>query len=69
MVNLNLLRAKIVENNTTQECVANSIGMNRTTFYRKMKANGSQFTVEEVAGLAKALSLSSTDIMRIFFAQ
>lgn len=69
MVNLNLLRAKIVENNTTQESVANSIGMNRTTFYRKMKTNGSQFTVEEVAGIARVLSLSSTDIMRIFFAQ
>ena len=69
MVNLNLLRAKIVENNTTQESVANSIGVSRTTFHRKLKANGSQFTVEEVAGIARVLSLSSTDIMRIFFAQ
>ena len=68
MTNVSILRGKIVEHNTTQEAVADAIGINRTTFYRKMKENGKNFTVAEVQRIADVLSLSGDDVMRMFFA-
>lgn len=68
MTNISILRGKIAERNTTQEAVADKMGINRSTFYRKMKEGGKPFTVEEVQKLARALSLTSEEIMRIFFA-
>ena len=68
MTNVSILRGKIVECNTTQEALADAIGVNRSTFYRKMKDNGKNFTVGEVEKIANILSLSSGDVMKIFFA-
>lgn len=67
MTNVSILRGKIIEKNTTQEAVADAIGINRSTFYRKMKENGKFFTVEEVQKMIKILSLSNEDVMKIFF--
>lgn len=66
MVNVSMLRGKIVECNTTQEAVADAMGINRSTFYRKMKEKGRFFTVEQVQQMAKILSLSSDEVMKIF---
>lgn len=68
MTNVSILRGKIAERNTTQEAVANAMGINRSTFYRKMKEEGKFFTIEEVQKMAKILSLNEGDIMKIFFA-
>jgi len=68
MTNVSILRGKIVEQNTTQEAVADEMGINRSTFYRKMKEDGKLFTVEEVQKLVKILSLSNEEVMKIFFA-
>lgn len=68
MTNVSILRGKIVECNTTQEALADSIGINRSTFYRKMKDGGKNFTVGEVEKIANILSLNSEDVMKIFFA-
>ena len=67
MTNVSILRGKIAERNTTQEAVANAMGINRSTFYRKMKKEGKFFTIEEVQKMAKILSLNEGDIMKIFF--
>lgn len=67
MTNVSILKGKIVERNTTQEAVADEIGINRSTFYRKMKEGGKLFTVEEVQKLVDILSLTSDDVMKIFF--
>lgn len=67
MTNIAILRGKIVERCTTQEAVADAIGINRSTFYRKMRENGKNFTVEEVQKMAKILSLTGDDVMKIFF--
>ncbi|MDR1755217.1 MAG: XRE family transcriptional regulator [Eubacterium sp.] len=67
MANIYKLKAKIVENNTTQEAISGIMGINRTTFCRKMKNNGEHFTVEDVQKLIKILSLSNKDVMTIFF--
>lgn len=68
MTNVSILRGKIVECNTTQEALADAIGVNSSTFYRKMKNNGKNFTVGEVEKIANFLSLNSEDVMKIFFA-
>ena len=68
MTNISMLKGRIVEHNTTQESVADEIGMNRSTFYRKMKEGGKLFTVEQVHKLVKILSLTNEDVMKIFFA-
>lgn len=67
MVNVSMLRGKIVECNTTQEAVADAIGINKSTFYRKMKQNGKKFTVAEVQKIADILSLTSDEVLKIFF--
>ena len=67
MTNVSVLKGKIAENNMTQEGVADEMGINRSTFYRKMKENGKSFTVEEVHKLIEILSLSNTEVMKIFF--
>ena len=69
MTNVSILKGKIVEKNVTQEAVADDIGMDRSTFYRKMKNEGKQFTVEEIQKLRKILELSNDDIIKIFFTQ
>ena len=40
IVNIARLKGKIVEHGNTQEAVASAIGMDRSTFYRKLKDGG-----------------------------
>ena len=62
-----MLRGKIVEAGTTIEALAAVIGMNRSTFHRKMKAEGNTFTVEEMNNMVRALNLNKEDATAIFF--
>jgi len=66
-VNINKLRGKIVENGYTVTSLAPKIGMDRATFYRKMKDQS--FTVREAVVISKVLDLNSDEIMAIFFTQ
>ena len=66
-VNINKLRGIIVERNTTHEAVADHIGINRSTFYRKLKTGGNTFTVEEVQKMVEAIPLSTEEAIAIFF--
>lgn len=65
MINVAKLKGAIVENGTTQEEVAKEIGMNRSTFYRKMKNEG--FTIGEAKEIARAVPLSDELAIEIFF--
>lgn len=58
------LAGSIVEHGTTQEQVAKQIGIDRSTFYRKMQ-NG-RFFVDEARAIKKALNLSDEEASRIF---
>ena len=40
IVNVSKLKGKIVERNTTQEELATTIGIDKRTFYHKIKQNG-----------------------------
>ena len=67
MVNVQKLKGLIVEKGTTQQAVADSIGIDRSTFYRKMK-NGGNFSLEEAGLIAETVPLTENEAMEIFFA-
>ena len=69
VVNVQKLKGKIVEKSNTQECVADAMGMNRSTFYRKMKNNAETCDVSEVYAIADILKLSPSRAGEIFFSE
>lgn len=64
--NMQKLRGRIVEAGTTQEAVADSIGIDRSTFYRKVKSDGVAFTIGEVHKIVEVISLTPQEAMEIF---
>ena len=68
MVKVDRLRGIIVEKGTTQESIADIIGLNRSTFYRKMKKQG-DFSLKEAKAIKSALGLSNQEAIDIFFAE
>lgn len=66
MVNTNKLKGIIVERGTTQQNVAESIGIDRSTFYRKMK-HGGDFTIGEAQKIADSIPLTNEEAIEIFF--
>lgn len=68
MVNVSKLKGKIVERNTTQEELATKIGIDKSTFYRKMKQDGS-FSIKEVNLIVATLNLSKDEAKAIFFGE
>ena len=69
VVNTQKLKGKIVEKNTTQENVAKLCNMDRTTFYRKMKKGGDDFTIGEIHSMVSGIPLTREEAMEIFFKQ
>lgn len=69
MVNVNKLRGKIVEKGTTIEAVADGIGIDASTFYRKLQSNGDKFTIKEADDITRFLSLGASEATAIFFSQ
>ena len=66
MIDVAKLRGLIVERGTTQQAVADSIGINRSTFYIKMK-NGGDFTVAEAKKIKEEVPLTDYEAVEIFF--
>lgn len=64
MINVNLIKAKIVENGMTQEQVAKQIGMCAKTFSLKMSSG--KFGLDEAEKMIKILKID--DPNRYFFA-
>ena len=56
VVNVNKLRAKMVENGINAESMSKKIGIDRSTFYRKLSADGQTFTIGEADVISKELS-------------
>lgn len=71
MVNVNKLKAKIVENGTSIEDLAKKMGKTTSTLYRKINnGNGTNFTIGEIDSFIKLLNINSpNEITSIFFAQ
>ncbi|WP_066025427.1 phage repressor protein [Enterococcus mundtii] len=66
MINTNKLKGLIVERGTTQQAVADSIGVDRSTFYRKMKKGGA-FSIEEAQKMKVEIPLTDQEAIDIFF--
>lgn len=64
--NMQKLRGKIVEVGITQEAVADLIGVDRSTFYRKVKSEGTSFTIGEVHKIVSAIRLTQQEAVEIF---
>ncbi len=62
-MDINLLKKYITESPFSQDAIAEEIGMNNRTWYRRMKANN--FTVNEFLDIAKVLKLSIDQINQI----
>lgn len=69
MVNINKLRGKMVENEMSVERLANEIGIDKATVYRKISNNGESFSISEADKIVKALGLDATEAQAIFFSQ
>ena len=69
MVNINKLKGKIVECGMNIEKLADMIGIDKSTLYRKIGLNGESFTIKEADLIAKALKLTYQEVNDIFFSQ
>lgn len=65
---VNKLRGKMAEKRMSNEELAVKIGMDPSTFYRKIKADGLAFTVGQMHKIAKELSLTAEEASAIFLA-
>jgi putative cro-like protein len=68
MVNGNKLKGKIVECGLSVSQLAEIIGVDKATLYRKINSDGSNISVNEAVKIARALNLSLKDVNAIFFA-
>lgn len=66
MLQSNKLKGKIYEKGLTIAIVSKQIGMNVTTFYRKLAKN--TFSLVEVANITNVLQLTQDEAVEIFFA-
>lgn len=69
MVNINKLKGRIIESGMNVEKVAELIGMDKSTLYRKINSNGESFTIKEADLIANALNLTYHEVNAIFFSQ
>ena len=67
VVDTQKLKGKIIEKGKTQEAVADRMGIDRTTFYRKMKKGGAGFTVGEIHKMVEVVPLTKEEAVSIFF--
>lgn len=66
-MNTNKLRGKIVENGLNVGRLANILGIDRSTLYRKINSDGDTLTVSEANHICEVLDLTPDEAMSIFF--
>lgn len=69
MVNIDKLRGKIVEKRLNISMLADKIGIDKATLYRKLNENGKTFTIKEVDIIVQELDIFPEEAMSIFFSQ
>ena len=62
-MNIELLKRYISNSTLSMVAIAEEIGMNERTFFRRMKANN--FTVNEFLAIAKLLRLTNDQMLKI----
>ena len=66
-MNINKLKGKIVEKGMNIEKVADMIGVDRSSLYRKLN-NADKITIGEAAKMKDALGMSDAEAYEIFLA-
>ena len=69
MVNVPMLKGKVIEKGFTLEKVAENIGIDRSTMSRKLGNSGEDFTIKQADDIVKLLNLSPAEATAIFFNQ
>lgn len=64
--NIKLLRDKMANKNISTEDLAKEMGIDASTLYRKMKSEGTNFTVGQMHSIVDALQLTSEEAAAIF---
>ena len=64
--NMEMLRGKMAELKLSPEDMAREIGVDASTFYRKIKADGVNFTVGQMHKIVDVLRLSREEAASIF---
>lgn len=65
MTNNELLLSKIEDSGMTVVAICEKSGIDRATFYNRLKGRG-EFTASEIVGISNALHLSKPDRDKIF---
>ena len=65
MLNEKKLKAKMIEQGYNVSKLSKGIGIDNTTFYRKVSKN--TFSLKEVDSITEILNLSKEDAIEIFF--
>lgn len=66
-VKMELLKKIAKDNGVTIEQMAASAGMSTATLYRKIKAGGSKFTVEQTEKIAACTKMTRDQAVAVFF--
>ena len=64
--NMEMLRGKMAELRISPEAMAEKIGVDASTFYRKLKNEGISFTVGQMHKIVDVLGLSREEATSIF---
>lgn len=67
MVSINKLRGRIVECGLTIENLADMMGINRSTLYRRLHTGGENISIKEANQLKDILQLTPAEANDIFF--
>lgn len=67
MVDIKALKQIMATKGWSAEKLADALGIDRSTLFRRFQSNGADFTVEEVNAIVSALGLSREDAHSIFF--
>ncbi|MFD1399658.1 helix-turn-helix domain-containing protein [Lacticaseibacillus suilingensis] len=65
-VNLDRLKGLMTERHITQEKLADSLGVARSTVFRKMQRGGQDFTAREIFKMMEVIPLSDQEAIDIF---
>lgn len=67
MLDVKKLKSKLIENGKNVEMISADVGMDRASFYRKMKNNS--FEIREADKIIEVLNLSGKEASAIFFSE
>lgn len=65
MPNIEMLKEKISESGMTVKAISEKSGIDRVTFYNRLKGVG-EFTASEIVGLSDTLRLTNAERDKIF---